>query len=63
MMDTVKVTFDNGDVITTDFNASVGREKIAKYYMGSWFNFGAVSDDMHKVVKVEFPMSNGKFGR
>ncbi len=61
MLDTVRVTFDNGDVITTDFNASVGREKITKYYMGSWFNFGTISDDMHKVVKVEFPMMNGNF--
>lgn len=54
MLDTVRVTFDNGEVMTTDYNAAVGRENIAKYYMGNWFNLGVVSDDMHKVVKVEF---------
>ncbi|WP_294431473.1 hypothetical protein [uncultured Treponema sp.] len=55
MLDTVRVTFDNGETMTTDYNAAVGREGIAKYYMGNWFNLGVVSDDMHKVVKVEFP--------
>lgn len=30
MLDTVKVTFDNGDEIITDFNAAIGREEIAK---------------------------------
>lgn len=54
MLDTVKVTFDNGDEIITDFNSSIGREEIAKYYMNNWFNLGSVSDDMHKAVKVEF---------
>lgn len=54
MLDSVKVTFDNGDVIYTDFNAEVSREEIAKYYMGKWFNLGSVKDDMHKAVKVEF---------
>lgn len=54
-MNCVKVTFDNGDVINSDYNPQVSREEIAEYYMGKWFNLGAVSDDMHKVVKVEFP--------
>lgn len=54
MLDTVKITYDNGDFTITDFNASVGREAIAKYYMNNWFNLGTVKDDMHKVVKVEF---------
>lgn len=53
-MDSVKVTFDNGDSIVTDFSAKVSREEIAKYYMNNWFNLGSVSDDMHKCVKVEF---------
>lgn len=53
-LDTIKVTFDNGDVITTDYNADVGREEIAKYYYGNWFNVGD-ENEMHKVVKVEFP--------
>ena len=54
MLDAVKITFDNGQTMVTDFNAKVGREEIAKYYMGNWFNLGSVSDDMHKCVKVEF---------
>lgn len=53
-MDAVKVTFTNGDVIITDFNAQVSREEMAKYYMGKWFNLGVEDDDMHKAVKVEF---------
>ena len=55
MLDTIRVTFENGDIITTDFNAAVGREEMAKYYMGRWFNLGSVSDDRHKAIKVEFP--------
>lgn len=54
MMDSVKVTFDNDDSLVTDFNAQVSREEMAKYYMNNWFNLGVESDDMHKVVKVEF---------
>lgn len=54
MLDSVKVTFDNGVVMVTDYNAQVSREEIAKYYMGRCFNLGSVSDDMHKAVKVEF---------
>ena len=53
-LDTVKVTFDNGDTIVTDYNADVGREEIAKYYMHNYFNVGN-EDEMHQVVKVEFP--------
>ena len=57
-LDTVKVTFDNGDTIVTDYNADVGREEIAKYYMGHYFNIGiGGKDEMHKAVKVEFPES------
>ena len=33
MLDAVKITFDNGDTIITDFNSQVSREEIAKYYM------------------------------
>lgn len=53
-MDAVKITFDDGQVIITDFNPNVSREEIAKYYMGKWFNLGSIKDDMHKCVKVEF---------
>lgn len=55
-LDTVKVTFDNGDTIVTDYNAEVGREEIARYYMGNFFNVGN-ENEMHKVVNVEFPDS------
>ena len=54
MLDSIKVTFDNGDVIQTDFNAEVGREEMARYYMNHSFNIGS-EDEMHRVVKVEFP--------
>ena len=61
MLDTVKVTFENGDVIITDFNAQVSREEMTRYYMGNYFNLGSVRDNMQKAVKVEFPDSEGKF--
>jgi hypothetical protein len=56
-MITAKVTFDNGDYTFTRMNGS--RETVEKYYLGRWFNLGAIVngepvDDMHKVVKVEF---------
>jgi hypothetical protein len=53
-MDAVKITFDNGQTMVTDFNSQVSREEIAKYYVGNWFNLGSVSDDMHKCIKIEF---------
>ena len=46
-----KVTFDNGEVITTCINGT--DEEIKSYYMGKTFNLGREEDDMHKVVKVE----------
>ena len=46
-----KVTFDNGEVITTCINGT--DEEIKSYYMGKTFNLGKEEDDMHKVVKVE----------
>lgn len=61
MLDTVKATFDNGDCIITGFNASVGREAMARYYLGKMFNLGNDKDDMHKCVKVEFPKDDGTF--
>lgn len=51
-MNVVKVTFEDGDSMVTRINGS--REEVAKYYMGNTFNMGVVSDDMKKVVKVEF---------
>ena len=55
MLDTVKITYDNGLTVYSDFNSEVGREEIARYYMNNIFNLGHDKDDMHKVIKVEFP--------
>lgn len=54
MMDSVKVTFENGDSFETDFNAEVSREEIKKYYLGKYFNLGSVDDNMQKCINVEF---------
>lgn len=51
-MNVVKVSFEDGDSMVTRINGS--REEVAKYYMGNYFNMGVESDDMKKVVKVEF---------
>ena len=61
-LDTVKVTYDDGTTMVTDYNADVGREEIAKYYYGNTFNIGSYPRErMCKVVKVEFPNSEGIF--
>ena len=46
-----KITFDNGEVITTCINGT--DEEIKAYYMNNVFNLGREEDDMHKVVNVE----------
>ena len=51
-MEILKVTFANGDAITTPINGT--REEIAKYYYGHYFNIGSVTDNVQKAVKVEF---------
>lgn len=53
MLDSVKITFANGDVIITDYNAAVDREEVAKYYFGKIFNVGN-RENLQKCVKVEF---------
>lgn len=55
MLDTVRITFDDGDVIVTDFNAEVGRKEMARYYCGQLFTAADSESRMHKAVKVEFP--------
>ena len=51
-MITVKVTFDNGNVITTGINGTL--ESAKQYYLGKQFNLGSGEDDlMAKAVKVE----------
>ena len=56
MLDTVRVTFDDGNVTVTDFNAEVSREEMARYYYGHLFTAAGSESRMHKAVKVEFPL-------
>ena len=50
---TVKVTFDNGDTITTAINGT--EDEINDYYLDKWFNVGSGEEDvMAQVTGVEF---------
>jgi hypothetical protein len=50
---TVKVTFANGNSLTTDINGT--RESVTQYYMGNTFNLGiGGNDEMTTATKVEF---------
>jgi hypothetical protein len=50
---TVKVTFANGQSLTTDINGT--RESVTQYYMGNTFNLGNDAKDvMTTATKVEF---------
>lgn len=51
---TVKVTFANGNSLTTDINGT--RESVTQYYVGNTFNLGDGNggDLMTKAIKVEF---------
>lgn len=50
---TVKVTFANGNSITTGINGT--RESVTQYYMGNTFNLGNdAKDEMTTATKVEF---------
>jgi len=49
----IKVTFDNGDEITTSINGT--NKEIEAYYLGNSFNLGNGTNDlMAKATKVEF---------
>lgn len=48
---TVKVTFEDGDYLTTRINTDLDGAK--EYYEGQLFNLGVVEDRMVKAVKVE----------
>lgn len=53
----VKVTFDNGDVITTPINGT--KKEIEDYYLNKYFNIGSgEEDEMAKVTGVEFLEDN-----
>lgn len=47
----VKVTFENGDNLTTWINGTA--DDTRKYYLNKWFNIGNVEDNMQKCVEVE----------
>ena len=49
---TVRVTFSNGDTLTTWINGT--KQEILDYYVGKWFNLGTVEDDMQQAIAVEF---------
>lgn len=55
-MRTIKVTFSNGDTITTSINGT--DEQIRRYYIGQPFNFGdrfeGDPDNVQTAIAVEF---------
>ena len=51
-MKTVRVTFSDGDSLTTSINGTP--EEIRAYYIGQTFNLGTVADRLVQAVKVEF---------
>ena len=48
----IKVIFEDGDYLYTTINGS--KEDVRAYYIGKFFNCGAVEDKMKKCVDVEF---------
>lgn len=51
-MKTIKATFEDGNYIVTNFNCE-NLEEAERYYLGNFFNIGAVEDDVQKCIKVE----------
>ncbi len=50
----VKVTFSDGDTITTDMNPILTDDEIYAYYkIGRVFNLGVVNDKLVKVTNVD----------
>lgn len=47
----IKVVFNDGDFLFTKFNGTL--EKAKDYYLGHYFNFGKLTDDMKKCISVE----------
>lgn len=54
---TVKVTFENGDTLTTEINGTW--VEVATYYLGQPFNLGADLDNLQKAISVEFIKEEG----
>lgn len=51
-MQTVKVFLEDGNSFVTQINGS--KAKIMAYYLGNYFNMGTITDDIKKVVDIEF---------
>ena len=49
---TVRVTFTNGDTITTEINGTP--DEVCDYYIGNLFNLGSNGDNMQRAVSIEF---------
>lgn len=49
----VKVTFDDGDIIETEINGTIADVK-AYYAIGKKFNIGNVEDNMQRITNLEF---------
>lgn len=50
----VKVTYENGDTITTSMSPKLTNEEMLDYFrVGKYFNIGSVEDNMQRVVKAE----------
>jgi len=47
----VKVTFKNGNSLTTGINVDLQGAK--DYYLGKYFNLGIIEDDMQQAMDVE----------
>jgi hypothetical protein len=52
-MKTIKVTFSNGDTITTSINGT--REEVSAYYMGQTFYLGAEENEIpSKAISIQY---------
>lgn len=49
---TVKVTFENGDSLTTSINGC--KDEVEAYYQNGIFNLGTETDNLQKVTNVKF---------
>jgi len=50
----IKVTYSNGDTVTTSMSAKLTDEQMLEYFkVGNWFNIGSVTDNMQQVTNAE----------
>lgn len=53
-MRAIKVTYSNGDVVSTSMAKHLTDKEMLDYFsIGKWFNIGSVSDDMQQVTNRE----------